>query len=78
MGKLHLSSIVKNKLQNFFLKVVFYIYTIRIAYLLKYLHRIFGANPATWTVCWRESRKERTAMKYFSQHPFKYKLSDGN
>jgi len=45
-----------------------------IRYLLKYLQRIFGANPAARSVCLRKIGKERTDVKYVPQHPFKCKL----
>jgi len=53
------------------------LYTNCVAYMLKYLQRIFGANQAIWSVCWRERGKEKYNVKYLSQHPFKCNLSEG-
>jgi hypothetical protein len=52
----------------------FMLYTNCIGYLLKYLQWIFDANPATWSVCLRETGKERTNVKYVPKHPLKCNL----
>ena len=50
------------------------LYTNCTPYLVKYLHRIFGAKTAICSVCLRETEKEKTIVEYFPQHQFKCKF----
>jgi len=78
-GEIYFLPLLKwNKLLNHFLKLLSVFCTHFRVYLLKYLERISGGNPATWNVCCREKRKEVTNVEYFAQHPFTCKLNDGN